>query len=87
MASFNMSMANTQDDLLRAAKQFLGRVVVFRWSDAIEGIVVEPPPAPRRYLCIGISLGTVRLIATLDFGSPGWFAAKCHSSDATVPPR
>lgn len=85
-AAFTVSMAQTAEDVKRAATQFLGKVFTLFWSDQAEGVVIDPIPNPKRYLCFGVTLGFIRFIGSLDFGTPGWYSQRVHDSKGAQPP-
>jgi hypothetical protein len=79
-AGFPVSMAQSEEDVKRAALQFFGKVFILRWSESPEGNVIDPIPNPKRYLVFGLSLGFVRFMSSLDFGTPGWFSSRVHNT-------
>lgn len=62
----------SEADFKRTIFGVLGKFVRFWWGDRPDGALFDPIPNPKRYLNIGLFLGSIKLVVALDFGNPGW---------------
>jgi hypothetical protein len=54
------------------AQETLEKLMSMEFSDEIAGVILQPPPTPKRYLNITLRMPGMNLVATLDMKSPNW---------------